>query len=157
MGALDVILLAVMIIAAVTGAMKGFVGQLGTIAGLVLGILVCRFYGDTVVAMIVDPQAQYAAIYKVIVLALMFILVFLSVSLVASLFGSAMSKLHIRIVDRIGGAILRVFTWTLLLSIVLNVYFAIAPADLARFDTPGKPWRHAIVRLAPKTLAFITT
>lgn len=157
MTAIDYIIFAIIIIAAVTGAMKGFVHQVGTVAALVLGIVVCRFWGGDVADLVVSPGSEHATVYRAVVYALVFVTVYLVVMLVAGLFTRTLGALHVRIVDRVFGALFRVLAWAFLMSIAINVYLAVAPVDRAKFATPNKPWRPAIAKLAPRTLGFLAT
>ena len=157
MSAIDYIIFGITIIAAVTGAMKGLVHQIGTVAALVLAVLVCRFFGGDVADLIVHPGAEHAGVYRALVYALVFATVYLLVMILAGLFTKALGALHVRVVDRIGGAIFRALAWLLIMSVVLNVYLAVAPADRPKFATKDKPWRPFIAALAPKVLGYFTT
>ena len=59
MGALDYIILGILLLAAVLGAMKGFVRQIGTIAGLVLGVIVCRIWGGSIADALVSSGSEH--------------------------------------------------------------------------------------------------
>lgn len=157
MNAIDIIILSLIVIAAVMGAVKGLVHQIGTIAALVAGILACRFFGSDVADYIVDAGSEHEPVYRTLVYALVFIVVFIGIRLVAGLFGTVLSKMHIRVIDRIGGAVFSMGACILLMSVVLNIYLALAPDDRAKFATPSKPWRTAVAKCAPKVLGYITT
>ena len=75
MGALDIIIIVIIVLAAVYGAIKGFMHQIGTLTALVAGVLVCRFFGARVADAIVDAGAQYASAYRMMVYVLLFVLV----------------------------------------------------------------------------------
>ena len=92
MTAVDYIILAILVIGAVTGAMKGFLNQLGAIAGFILGILVARLFGGDVAAYLVPSGCEYESLYHMLVYVLLFIIVFLSVRLIAGMFSKAMMK-----------------------------------------------------------------
>ena len=157
MTTLDFIILGIIIAALIVGAYKGFVNQIGTITGLILGVLGCRFFGDAVADKIITAGAEHETLYRAAVYALLFIAIFLCIRFVASLFGKALSALHVRIVDRLGGAIFCAAAWLLAMSVAVNVYLFISPGDRSHFNTPQKPWRKAVVEFAPELLGFITT
>lgn len=157
MSLIDIVLIAVVLIAAIMGAVKGFVHQAGTIVGVILAVLACRFWGGDVADMLVNPADEYASIYRVLVYALVFAAVFIIVRLIAMLFGKVLSAMSVRFIDRLAGAIFSAIAWTLIMSIVLNVYLAFAPSDRARFDVPNKPWRSAVVKFAPQMMGYIST
>ncbi len=152
----EIILLAIIVIAAVTGAMKGIVAQIGAIAALLAAILVCRFFGATVADALVSPSMDHATGLRVLVYALLFILTYFGVWLLARLFGAAVSAMHLRPFDRIAGALFRVAEWLIVVSLLLNVYFAMFPAGRYDFCNPRYPWRAAIVRIAPALGGYIT-
>ena len=66
----DIILLAIVVIAAVTGAMRGIVAQIGAIAALLAAILVCRFFGGTVADALVSHGSEHEATLRVLCYAL---------------------------------------------------------------------------------------
>ena len=157
MDIIDIIILGVGVLAAVYGAVRGFVHQAGTIAAVVCAILVCRFFGSRVADVAVTAGAQYEGVWRMLVYILLFVVVYAGVRLVASFFTAALQKLHVRVLDRIAGAVFSLGVWMLVLSLLLNVYLAVAPADRAKFSVGDKPWRGATVQLAPKVLGYITT
>ncbi len=157
MSAIDIIILAVILIATILGAVKGLVHQIGTIAAVVCAILACRFFGGVAADFIVDPSAEHAGVYRTIVYVLVFAVAFISVRLIAGLFGTVMSKMHIRVLDRVAGAVFSAALSILAMSLLLNVYLAVTPDDRPRFDSPGKPWRTAVLHCAPAVLGYITT
>lgn len=157
MGTLDLIILGILLIAAVMGAVKGFIGQIGTLAGIILGVIACRMFGGAVADMIVGSGTAHEGVYRAVVYILLFIAVYFVVFFIARMFSNLLSAMHIRIIDRIGGAVLSMAAWAFFMSLALNVYFAISPADRGAFSTQDKPWRPAIAQLAPRILGYITT
>lgn len=157
MNAIDFIILGVFILAAIVGWTKGLIGQAGTIAGIILAVVVCRFFGGTVADMIVSPGSEHAELYRVLVYALTFAVTYLVVKLVASLCTKALNAIHLSIINRVGGVLFSVGAWLLILSIVLNVYLAVAPADIDKFNDPAKPWRTAVARCAPALMGYLQT
>ena len=149
MGATDFILLAIVVLAAVTGALRGIVAQIGAIAALLAAILVCRFFGGTVADMVVGHGTEHETTLRIICYAVVFIATYVGVWLLARLFGAAVSALHLRPFDRIAGGLFRVAEWLIITSIVLNVYFAISPSDRAGFCRADRPWRASVVKIAP--------
>lgn len=157
MATIDIIILLVLLCAGVYGAVKGLIGQIGLIAGLVLAIIVCRFWGGDVADIIVDADTTHAGVYRALVYAMVFVVVFFVVTFIAGLFGKALSKMHIRVIDRIGGALFSMGAAALIMSLFINVYLALAPSDRVFFSDTSKPWRSTVARMAPKVLGFITT
>lgn len=152
----DIILLAIVVIAAVTGAMRGIVSQIGAIAALLAAILVCRFFGGTIADAVVCHGSEHETLWRVLCYALVFVATYFGVWLLARLFGAAVSAMHLRPFDRIAGALFRIAEWLIITSIVLNVYLAVCPSDRSGFCTPSKPWRSAIVKIAPALSGYLT-
>lgn len=157
MNAIDYIILGIIILAAIVGAMKGFVNQAGTIAGVILGILACRFFGGAAADFIVTPGTEHEALYRTLTYALVFVAVVVVVKLVAGLFTKVISAMHIRIIDRVAGAVFSAAIWALGMSVALNVYLSAAPADRGEFNKRDKPWRSAVVGFAPQIMGYLTT
>lgn len=152
---IDIVLLFIALCAIVTGAIKGFVHQMGTIAGLIGGILVCRIFGADVADWAVTRGTENAGLLRAVVYCGLFLVVFLGLALVAKLVGAILSAIKLRFVDRVGGALFRLALWMLIVSLFLNVYLGICPNDKARFNVPSKPWRGMVVDMAPKLLGYI--
>ena len=142
----DIILLAIVIIAAVTGA----------IAALLAAIIVCRFFGGTIADALVSHGSEHETTLRVLCYALVFVATYFGVWLLARLFGAAVSAMHLRPFDRIAGAAFRIAEWLIITSILLNVYFAVCPSDRGTFCHPAKPWRAATVKIAPALAGYIS-
>ena len=155
MTAIDLILLAIIIIALITGWMRGLVHQVGTVAGIILGIIVCRVFGSDVAGYFVSRGAAHASIARAAVYAVLFILVYLGCNLLARLLSSILKAVKLGFVDRAGGAVMRTFLWLLFASLAINIYLGICPGDKSRFERSDKPWRNITVQLAPKLLGYL--
>lgn len=155
MTTIDIVLLFIALCAVVTGAIKGFVHQMGTIAGLIGGILACRIFGEDVATWAVARGTENAGLLRALVYCGLFLVVFLSLSLVARLLGAILSAIKLRVLDHVGGAVFRLALWMLIVSLLLNVYLGICPNDKGRFHVASKPWRGIVVGMAPKLLGYI--
>lgn len=155
MSAIDLILLGVIGVALVTGWMRGFVRQVGTVAGILFGIVVCRVFGADVADYFVSRGSEHASIARACVYAVLFVAVFLSCNLLARLASSILKAVKLGVIDRAAGAIMRAFLWLLFTSLAINIYLGICPADQGRFERADKPWRSITLHLAPKVLGYI--
>lgn len=161
---IDIIILILVAAGLVLGYMKGLVGQVATICGIALGIIACHLWGDWATQVLVEivpetaswPEPEYTTgITANIVL---FLLVFLGIKIVGAMFRSVMAKLHLGLIDRMGGALFCVFKYLLILSMVLNVWYMFSP-DSAMFTK-----RHGMdnvpfdvtMKLAPSLLGVST-
>lgn len=155
MTAIDLILLAIIAIALITGWMRGLVRQVGTVAGIILGIIVCRVFGAEIADYFVSRGADHASIARACVYAVLFVIVFLSCNLLARLLSSILKAVKLGMLDRAGGAVMRTFLWLLFTSLAINIYMGICPSDKARFNRADKPWRNITVQIAPKLLGYL--
>lgn len=156
MGVYDFIILGVGVIALVTGALKGLVHQMGTIAGLICAMLACRFFGDAVADFFVSPTNEHATLLRALVYIMLFLLVFFGIALLARLLGAALSAVKLRVFDRVCGALFRLLLWMLFVSIAANIYIAVSPSSSPQFYSKSKPWRTTVTTLAPEFLGYIT-
>ena len=60
----------------ITGWMRGLVRQVGTVAGIILGIIVCRVFGAEIADYFVSRGADHASIARACVYAVLFVIVF---------------------------------------------------------------------------------
>ncbi len=157
MTATDLILLAIIAIALITGWMRGFVQQIGTVAGIIFGIIVCRVWGGEAADYLVSPGTEHAGVARACVYAVIFIAVYLSCNLLARLASSILKAVKLKVLDRAAGALMRAFLWLLFTSLAINIYLGVCPEDRGRFQTPNKPWRSLTVNLAPNLLGYLTT
>lgn len=155
MTAIDIILLFITLVALFTGAMKGFTQQLGTLAGLVLGILACRVFGPDVAAWFTGMSSSHPTLMTAAAYFCLFVAVFLGAALVARMIYAILKAVKLGFVNRVAGALFRAALWLIVTSLLINVYLGFEPAQKAAFQNPAKPWRHAVVQLAPKVLGYL--
>lgn len=154
MEALDILILLLLGVGAVLGFNRGLVAQAGQIAGLIGGILACRFFGHKALQVAGPIVGEPGAVTTAIVYAILFVAAYFIVWFVARLLRSAVHTVHLGILDRLGGAIFKAALWALALSIVLNVYLLIAGND-AVLRKPDKPWRELVIDFAPAVLGYM--
>lgn len=155
MSILDLVILIVAAVALITGAMKGFVRQIGTIVGLVAGILACRIFGSDAVSYCVPSESEHHSLLTALVYMLLFVVVFVGIGLIARLLHSVLSALKMGFINRASGALFRLVLWIVFLSLAVNVYLGICPEDTAKFHVQSKPWREITLDAAPKILGYL--
>lgn len=87
----------------------------------------------------------------------MFVAVFIVVKLLANLFSSVIRAVHLGIIDRVAGALFSAAIWLLAMSVAVNLYLAVEPDDRGVFKHKDKPWREAVVDLAPNIMGYLST
>ncbi len=163
MSTIDIIILIVFVVAIVYGLYKGVIAQLGSLGGIILGIVACRLFSGgfarllgTILPNMASDASTSAYINNIIANVIIFVLVYVLAVLLAKLLKKITHALMLGVFDRILGAIFGLFKCFLVFSIVVNVWIA--------FDSDAKFVQNsklvngvaakAIVDLAPTTFGL---
>lgn len=136
----DALLILIVLGGLVLGYYKGMVRQATSLVSWAISIALCYCLGDQVTALfltIVPSAAQWplaSITVKAVSLAMAFLVVMLAVRVLARLVKGILKVTRMGCVDRWGGALLFVFKYVFVLSIILNVLYAINP-DFETFGT----------------------
>lgn len=136
----DALLILIVIGSIVLGYRKGFIGQLSSIVSWVVSIVLCYKCGDLVQQVflaLVPSAAQWplsSITVKTVSLAFAFLIVMMAIRLLMRLFKGALGAVKLGFIDRLGGSLLFLFKYAFILSIVLNLLYAVNP-DLDTFGT----------------------
>lgn len=160
MSFIDIMIILLVVLGIIIGWMKGFVSQISSICGIVLGLVACNLFGGwaTDVLKLLIPESCNWPAADVTVSAtahiVLFVVVFLSVLLAGTLIKSIVNSLHLGVIDKVGGAAFCSFKYLLYLSILLNLWYLISPHS-DTFTTPhamnNKPFE-VVIDMAPFTL-----
>jgi len=134
MSSIDIALVIVFVAAIIYGLYKGLIAQLGSLGGIILGVIACRIWGDDAVRIVgeVLPEmtsgAQTAGyVNSVIGNVLLFLLVYMLTVLIAKLLRNITSALSLGWIDRLLGSVFGLVKWFLILSLILNLWEAVLP------------------------------
>lgn len=159
MSAIDIIIIVVFFGAVIYGYWKGVIVQIGSLAGILLGILACRLFGpwfaDFLGGATGDSQSiDMAYVNGVVANVVLFILGFICAKLVARIIKTVTTAVKLSIVDKLLGVIFCLFEWFLVLSILLNVWQVLRPGvNVVGSSTLGKGRAaRAVMDLAPAVL-----
>ena len=136
----DALLILILLGSVVLGYRKGFIGQLSSVVSWIVAIVLCYKCGDAVrdLFLAIVPSAAgwplSTITVKTVSLAFAFLVVMLAIRLVMRLFKGALRAVHLGFIDRLGGSLLFMFKYAFILSIVLNLLYAINP-DMDTFGT----------------------
>ena len=136
----DTILILIILGGIVLGYRKGFIGQLSSLVSWVVAIVLCYKCGDLIqgIFLSVVPSAAdwplSTVTVKTVSLAFAFLLVMVVIRLLMRLFKGALKAADLSFIDRLGGSLLFMFKYAFILSIVLNLLYAINP-DMDTFGT----------------------
>lgn len=162
MAYLDLIVFGILALAALWGYSKGLVAQLGALAAIVVGIVVCRLFGPAAVHLAnpelgseASPLPRYG--FTILVYAVLYFVAYYGVILVSRMLKSLIHALKVGPLDRIGGAIFNLGKFLLVISLVLNVYLFVCPdADLcSKSQVAGGKAMEKIISVAPAVLGLL--
>lgn len=131
MSAIDIIILLFVTIAAILGIKRGFIVQIFSFIGIIVGIIACRLFGYQLANYFTSPDADIATAYLCSAFAnlLLFAGALILAKIVGHLIKFVAKALTLSFLDRLGGAIFCIFEWLLILSILLNVWQGFRPND----------------------------
>lgn len=159
MSAIDIIIIVVFFGAVIYGYWKGVIVQIGSLAGILLGILACRLFGPWLAGVLGgatgDSQSiDMAYVNGVVANVVLFILGFICAKLVARLIKTVTTAVKLSIVDKLLGVVFCLFEWFLVLSILLNVWQVLRPGvNVVGSSTLGQGRAaRAVMDLAPAVL-----
>ena len=131
MNALDIALLAIVTVAAIIGAVKGLIRQIGVIAGVILGVVLALKYGGALSGhLAVHIHSEQAR--NILAPFLIFLVVYLMVIIVASMVHSILHKIRLGWMNRAAGAFFGGLSAAVPLGAVLLLVVAYVP--------PGRPY-----------------
>lgn len=134
MSILDIAIVAVFVGAIIYGLYKGVIAQLGSLGGILLGVLACRLFGGDfarIVGGILPDMSSDAStsayIDSVIANVVIFLVVYMLSVLLSRFLRKITHALCLGVIDRVVGAIFSLLKWFFVFSIVLNVWLAFVP------------------------------
>ena len=136
----DAIIILIILGGLVLGYRKGLIGQLSSLVSWIVAIVLCYKCGDLVKELFlafVPSAANWplsSITVKTVSLAFAFLIVMVIIRLLMRLFKGTLDSIHLGFLDKAGGSLLFMFKYAFLLSIVLNLLYAINP-DMDTFAT----------------------
>lgn len=163
MSAIDIIIIVVFIGAVIYGYWKGVIVQIGSLAGILLGILACRLFGPWLADLLGGATGESQSldmsyVNGVVANVILFILGFICAKLVARIIKTVTTAVKLSLVDKLLGVIFCLFEWFLILSILLNVWQVLRPGtNIIASSTLGNGRAaRAVIDLAPAVLGTET-
>ena len=156
----DIIIMLIVVGGLVLGYRKGLIGQLASLLSWIVAIVLCYKGGELAQSLflsIVPSAAQWplaSITVRTVSLAFTFVIILLALRLIARLFKGALDVAKLGFLDRAGGSLLFMFKYAFILSIALNLLYAINP-DMDTFATEhmlnNKPYEFTL-DLMPRIL-----
>ena len=136
----DAIIILIVLGGLVLGYRKGLIGQLSSLISWAVAIVLCYKFSDQVRDLFlafVPSAADWplsSITVKTVSLAFAFLIVMVVIRLAMRLFKVTLESIHLGFLNKAGGSLLFMFKYAFLLSIVLNLLYAINP-DMDNFGT----------------------
>ena len=137
---IDAIIILIVLGGLVLGYRKGLIGQLSSLISWVVAIVLCYKCGDLAknIFLSIVPSAEQwplsSITVKTVSLAFAFLIVMVIIRLAMRLFKGALDSVKLGFVDKLGGSLLFMFKYAFVLSIILNLLYAINP-NMETFGT----------------------
>ena len=118
---IDIIILILLLAGAITGFRKGFIKQLASLAGLVVGLLAAKMLYGVVADKMIGTITENATFAHILAFVLIWIVVPILFTLVASLLTKAFEIISLGWLNRLLGAALGAVKWLLFISLFICV------------------------------------
>lgn len=131
---LDILLIIVALAGVVFGYHRGILNEVASLFGIILGIIVCRIFGDPLSSLFLDGTETEQARVTTCILCyvLIFVACYIGMRMISGTLKSMVSSLHLGLFDNVAGALFKSAEWLFVLSIFLNVMLAILPDSKIR-------------------------
>jgi membrane protein required for colicin V production len=128
MNALDIGLVAVLLVAATIGVVKGLVRQLGVVVAVILGVVLALKYG-TAVSGYLEPHIRSDGARNILAPFLVFLLVYMAVIVATAMVHNLLHKVSLGWINRTAGAAFGFLTAAIPLGAILVLLVAYVPAS----------------------------
>lgn len=142
MSVIDLLILAAVVGAVIQGLRRGLIGQVGSIAAIVIALIGCRMFGGVLSGLF--PES-HPALADILSNAVVYVVLYLGVLFVARALKFAVHAVLLGPIDRLAGVVFAVAKWVVGLSVLLNAVFAIAPSA----KPAESPATDAVTAVAP--------
>lgn len=119
MTTLDIILIIPIAFFAIMGFIKGFIVQIATLAGLILGIMVAYLFSDCLSSIICKYMEINTTVLTLISFTIIFVIVVLLTVMLGKFIEGIIKMSALSIVNRLAGSLLGVFKASIILSYAL--------------------------------------
>ena len=135
MSTIDIVLIAIVLIGAFAGYRKGFLMELVTLLGLILGILGGFKLMGHAMLMLEDRFNINEKVLPYLAFAVVFVIIIIVVSLIGKMIQSSLDKTLLGSADKIAGAVLGVFKMAFMVSVVIWILDAL---QISFLDSMGE-------------------
>lgn len=152
----DLVCILIIIAGGYYGYRRGAISQLGSITGVLLGIVCCNIFATRFAEAFIDEGDSLDSILLCYVLSyiVIFVICYIAGRFVGSSLSSIAHKLHLTLFDRIFGCAFALLEYTLIFSLVLNIYISAFPNAKLKTDHGGI--KNVVLNFAPVVLGSPT-
>lgn len=159
MNFIDIIILIILLFGLIKGIIRGFVLQLFSLLGILLGIYIAKMYIGTITFIImqwVEIEAVYA---KPIAYLLIFCVIILAAHMISKLLDKSIKISLLKWMNKSLGALLGLFKYALVLSILLNAFQVIDSKGriIKQEKKNNAALYHPVLNIVPKVMPFVNT
>ena len=162
MSSLDFIFLVAVAVSAIYGYYKGFVSQIGSLVGVMVGMILCRVFAEDLAqfmnVIFLDSTTSKDSsrfLNSVIAQIVIFMIGYFGVRILAKVMSITLNTVKLGKVNSIFGAIFGLVQGLMLLSLSLNLWIAIFPESEIATDS-NSFFDEAVIDLAPNVLGSDT-
>lgn len=125
----DLVIIVLAIGGGAVGWRKGLTGQIGSLGGILLAVILCRWFGSDLAESFTSPTdtAETKMLHSVLSYLLISVVAYSGVRIAAGFARDMFRTLHMTDLNRAGGALFGVFEWLLGLSLLINLWVAVFP------------------------------
>lgn len=154
MSKVDIVLVIILIVGAIAGYKKGFLSELFTLLGIVLGVLAGFKLMGVAMLMLDEHYDINEQVLPYVAFGVVFLIVVLGVSLLGKVFKSSLEKTVLGSADKIMGGLLGILKMAFMLSVLIWLFSALnihAPEKYAEDS-----WLYpTVARFAPTVTSWI--
>ncbi len=145
------IILAIIVAAGIWGYAQGLIHQIGSVVGLVAAVVVCRVFGSRVADyacadLAPGSDATFVTILAYIALGLA---TYLCVWVIVRMAKGLVRGLKLGVIDKVAGAVYKMLLWTVVISLLYNVYVCVVPSGAPSGEGTHEVWKGRLLKFAP--------
>lgn len=125
----DIVCILIIVAGGIYGFHRGAMAQIGSIFGVILGIILCQVFGPMLVNSFVSPSEnpESYALTTVFAYVVIFALAYFIGRYIGVLLKTTVNAVHLSIIDKVCGSVFTVFEYALALSLFLNAWMSVFP------------------------------
>lgn len=153
---IDIIILVLALGGLLTGWRKGITGQLASLGGVLLAVILCRWFADDLAMAFNHPDdtPETMMLHTVLAYVTLSVVAYVGVRVVAGVAGAMLKAIHLNAVNRAAGAVFGMVEWLLGVSLLLNLWVTVFPD--AEIRTKNTRVTDAVMTIAPVVLGSET-